>query len=345
MPPKKSQQHQQKKKQNQKSKQESKILPLEPQNPPQPLSLDTYEVDGKVWLLASSNLSLSSFVDPLTDGKLHSGDKDVVKLLSFLIGNPGVEEESESGGQWRFTRYLGAGSFGRVGLWVKESADGEFLDRVAIKELDHEWVGREATKDEPNLPMEVAINRDVNTYDATHIAYLRNYKYGGRACPRGRLYLKHYKYGDLDRLHKAYAIYGHWVPEWFCYEVLRDLCVSLTALSQPPPLDTKVALTYPEGKAGDNSIFETVHQDVKPENVFLDEAMASPDRPAPVLADFGEADYTHVKDDTNPRQFALGGTVGYKPAVSFGNLLRSLEANSITGRATCQGVPQPGKCR
>lgn len=314
MPPKKTK-SQSKKNLAQKTKQIPKTLPAEPQNPPLPLSLETYEVDGKAWLLASNNVNLSSFIDTLTDGKLHGPGKDVFKIMNFLLSNPGIEEGEEDA-QWTFSRYLGAGSFGRVGLWAKESPKGEVLDRIAVKEADHRWVNREATKAEPNLPMEVAINRDLNTYDAIHIAYLRNYKYGGQACPRGRLYLKHYKYGDIDMLHKAYAIYGHWLPEWFLHEALRDLCASVIALNKPPPADTKVELEYPEDKSGNKSVFQTVHQDVKPENVFLDECISDRPRPAPVLADFGEADYTHVDDPKNPESLALGGTVGYKPTVS-----------------------------
>lgn len=323
MPPKKKQ-SQPKKNLTQKTKQVPKILPAEPTDPPQPLSLDTYEVDGKVWLLASNNINLSSFIDTLTDGNLPGPSKDVSKIINFLLSNPGVEE-GEDDAQWKFNRYLGAGSFGRVGLWAKESPGGEVLDRIAVKEADHQWVNREATKAEPNLPMEVAINRDLNTYDATHVAYLRNYKYGGRACPRGRLYLKHYKYGDLDKLHKAYAIYGHWLPEWFLYEVLRDLCASVIALNKPPPTDTKVALEYPEDKPGDKSIFQAMHQDVKPENVFLDEYTSDMPRPAAVLADFGEADYTHLNDPKNPESFAGGGTPGYKPRVSSAQENRECE--------------------
>jgi serine/threonine protein kinase len=229
---------------------------------------------------------------------------------------------------------VGAGSFGRVALLVKKSPDGQTLDTLALKEADHMWVSREARKGEPNLPIEVAINRDLNTHDAVHISYLRSYKYG-KSTKRGRLYLRHYQYGkyntfpkqtladlyfpqgDLDLLHKAYLVYGHWLPEWFIYEVLRDFCKSLKALDEAPPVDTKVKLN------ARRELFKTVHQDLKPENIFLDDVILKsdthkgvPDRPMPVLADFGEADYTHPDDSKNPVSLARGGTRGYKPLVT-----------------------------
>jgi hypothetical protein len=99
------------------------------------------------------------------------------------------------------TRTVGAGSFGRVALLVKKSPDGQTLDTLALKEADHMWVSREARKGEPNLPIEVAINRDLNTHDAVHISYLRSYKYG-KSTKRGRLYLRHYQYGKYNTFPK-----------------------------------------------------------------------------------------------------------------------------------------------
>lgn len=300
------------------------ILPAVPKQPPQQtLDLDVYEVGGLVWEMAAVGTPLVSFIGLVSDAKLRKQkDSQIPRLLNFLLSKPGVEED-DVGSEWTCARYLGAGSFGRVGLWVKKSKDGKVVDTVAIKEADRAW--RPANTQDVNLPIEVAINRDLNIHDQTHINYLRGYRYG-KATQRGRLYLRHYKYGDLDMLHKAYAIYGHWLPEWFCFELLRDFCKSLKALSQPPPQDTKVDLSGVDGKKRDRTDFETVHQDMKPENVFVDEILDRGDmfegvleRPTPVLADFGEAAYTHEKDFENPRELelALGGTPGYKPAVSL----------------------------
>ncbi|ETN36353.1 uncharacterized protein HMPREF1541_08630 [Cyphellophora europaea CBS 101466] len=292
------------------------ILPAQLQNPPVFLDLDAYGVVGKSWTKDSS-VGLLTLLDSYTDGKLIGRNIDTLKLMKFLQSKPGVEED-EGDDQWKLVRYLGAGTFGRVGLWVKISEDGELLDSIAIKEADHMWMNREANKREPNLPIEVAIQRDLNTYDATSISYLRNYKYGA-ATRRGRLYLKHYKYGNLDLLHKAYAIYGHWLPEWFCYEILLDFCASLRALDQPPPEDTKVDLTDARGITHEREDLKTIHQDIKPENVFLDDLPGKDKpkkghaRPVPVLADFGEADYTYENHANNPRSLACGGTQGYKP--------------------------------
>ena len=92
------------------------------------------------------------------------------------------------------TCIVGAGAFGRVALLIKKTKNGQVLDSLALKEADHKWKDREARPGEKNLPIEVAINRDVNTHDAVHTAYLRGYKYG-KQTKRGRLYLRHYKYG------------------------------------------------------------------------------------------------------------------------------------------------------
>ena len=105
--------------------------------------------------------------------------------------------------------------------------------------------------------------------------------------------------------------------------MLRDLCKSLRALDQAPPQDTKVEIYAAEDPLNPRSLksYKTIHQDIKPENTFLDDVVlgediykGAPERPVPVLADFGEADYTNVDDDRNPVKLCAGGTPGYKPA-------------------------------
>lgn len=145
-----------------------------------------------------------------------------------------------------------------VAKWVEIDVNsGNIIDEIAVKEIDNAWI--EAAKTDPNLPREVVVNRDLNTYDVAYIAYLRGYKYFP-ATDKARLYQQVYNLGSLETLISLYKIYGYYLPEWFVCRALLDLCESLRILDKPPPQDTKYnAWTGFGGKKPKYEDLRTIH--------------------------------------------------------------------------------------
>jgi hypothetical protein len=160
-----------------------------------------------------------------------------------LFTNPAIEDGKDQD-LWEFVRYLGGGNFGRAALWEKIGKNNKVIETVVVKEIE-EFTAASILDQE--LPQEVAIQRDLNINNNSTIVYLRNYKFG-HATQTGRLYMRHYEYGDLHRLYRLNLIYGHFLPEWFICEVILDFCEALKTFELEPPRDTAVKHSPSRGK-------------------------------------------------------------------------------------------------
>jgi serine/threonine protein kinase len=257
-----------------------------------------------------------------------------------IFSNPAIEEGDDKD-SWEFVRYLGGGAFGRATLWEKIGPTNEVVETVVVKEIERDPSPKvpsflPANADEPDLPQEVAIQRDLNIENNRTIVYLRNYKFG-HSVQRGRLYMQHYEYGDLDRLYKLNMVYGHFLPEWFICEVILDFCEALETLEIDPPQDTKVVHNTVRGQGPLRPDgFQTWHGDQKPKNVMVGRRQsehrkpkqAYPERPAVVMGDFGISEYSHsdrnadafnpahILNDGDITGLSTAGTPGYSTPVS-----------------------------
>lgn len=216
------------------------LPPIKPADEHLNLDDKSYEIQGKSWTeRAAIRLGkLFAFETAIGD------DARNETVIKFLKNQPGISKtEDDDDAVWEPVRFLGAGAYGRVGLWNKTSKEGKTLDTVAVKEMDRadaagdaKW--EPANPKEPRLPREVAINRDINIKDATHSTYVRGYKFG-TLRDRGRMFMRPYEHGDVDFARRMYMIYGWFLPEWYIWSFTLDMCDSLEAMDSSPPADTK----------------------------------------------------------------------------------------------------------
>lgn len=89
-------------------------------------------------------------------------------VFNFLSSRSGFVDKTQD--DWQPSRYLGSGSFGCAGAWVKKDKQGATIDEIAVKELRNEkYVGRsERLRSElwdisnPHLFREAVIQKQLN---------------------------------------------------------------------------------------------------------------------------------------------------------------------------------------
>ncbi|KAL8834334.1 MAG: hypothetical protein Q9170_003788 [Blastenia crenularia] len=210
-------------------------------------------------------------------------------------------DDSADAAGWYGMKPLGKGGFGMAGLWEKRDLNGEVVDQAVIKQTGKDRYGRW----DPRKPDEAECMQGLNMFTSAGDSTVRFRGY--KRYPRRevhRIYMEYCSYGDLHKLTKEYAARRHFIPERFIWHVFYHLARACKAMEELPPEDTKT----PENT-------ETVHRDIKPDNVFLGNPSPSNDPhciyPTPKLADFGIVVFTGAEDPQNPTQYRGEGTPGY----------------------------------
>ena len=244
----------------------------------------------------------------------------------FLWRPPRIEDDETEDLEWKPVRFLGAGGFGSVGLWRK-IREGGVIDEMAIKEAsrpDPEHVDEvldPITEAFEGLCTEAALNNDLNKQDdSEHISFLRNFKYFPHTGEHGtyRFFCDYCPFDSLYTVATKYKMWDEWLPELFLWHVFIQLLKGIQILEKPPPPHTVV---YVPGTEKTWRTCFVIHLDLKPDNVLLDYGTTK-DGPSEEarypdirIADFGNSQYTCMKDFTNPDLIDCG-TDGYKPPVS-----------------------------
>lgn len=240
----------------------------------------------------------------------------------------GWSDEAGFDDSWLAERLLGAGAFGRVGLWVSRDKNGQIIDEMAVKEQDYE----ETCIWDKGVPEEAVYNELMNRDGIENIQRLRGFKsyrapgdnpvlrYAGEYRDRRwRYYFEYAPYGSLERLITRYRAWNQYLPESFLWHVFDSLAQILVTFDE----------TGPEVKEHKTGMVRTadrlIHMDIKPDNIFLGYEQPFDDQdhkygghqsnvyPMVKIGDFGVATLTSVKDRENPWRLWGTGTRYYKP--------------------------------
>ncbi len=257
--------------------------------------------------------------------RVFAGDRVAAEKRTwhFLWRPPRIEDDETGDSEWNPIRFLGQGTFGKVGLW-RRMVEGEVVDEMAIKEADrpdeeNRWeVPNHGNISYKGIPTEAALNNDLNRQDASeHIGFLRNFKHYSESGEHGRyrFFFNYCPYDSLYTLAMKYKMWDAWLPELFVWHVFIQLLKGVQTLESSPPEDTLCNVP------GTRKTCFLIHLDLKPDNILLDygadvdHADSSAHYPDVRIADFGVSQYTCFADDQNPDSIDAG-TPGYKPPVS-----------------------------
>ncbi|KAK5296755.1 hypothetical protein LTR99_008396 [Exophiala xenobiotica] len=243
--------------------------------------------------------------------------------FQFLIRYLLYEADPIKDAEWGPVRVLGAGSYGRVGLWQKRDENNNAVDELALKEDDVEDANtRTSTEADaqryPRLLKEAVIQNELNGKDERAAPHLRRYKFfsadPAHMSGRYRSYLEFCPHDSLDRLWRLYRAWDTHVPEVFVWHVFHRLAISCEALRDPPPVDSLAwsSEVFPDEREEGYCL----HYDIKPSNVLLDYAPANVDEhdfPLSKLSDYGLSLYSSYEDPLNPKQHFWRRTTAYAP--------------------------------
>ncbi|EXJ92262.1 serine/threonine protein kinase [Capronia epimyces CBS 606.96] len=255
----------------------------------------------------------------------------------FMLRDLHFEEDPDHDAEWGPVRLLGAGAYGRVGLWQKRNAKNVLIDELALKESIlvrgadvKRTEGSKINQDRPRLLKEAVIQHDLNVKDERAAPHLRRYKFVSdhRSNKEGRyrMYLEFCPHGSLDHLRRLYRAWDHYLPEVFVWHVFHRLAISCEALRDQPPAES-LAIELDKFSSiwddQDDEALICLHMDMKPQNVLLGYEPEDPeenDYPEPKLSDFGLSEYTGPSDDRNPLFYWWRGTTAYKATeqISYG---------------------------
>lgn len=188
----------------------------------------------------------------------------------------GWSDEASYDDTWHAERLLGAGAFGRVGLWVQRDDKDQTIDEMAIKEQDYDkdfiWIG--------NIPEEAVHNELMNRGSLENIQRLRGFrsfatpsdnpvlKYQGRKGDRRwRYYLEYAPHGSLQRLIARYRAWNQYLPESFLWHIFDGLAQVLIAFDETTPDLNEHKNKHKRGELRDAD--RLIHFDIKPDNIFL----------------------------------------------------------------------------
>ena len=239
--------------------------------------------------------------------------------------------------EWGPIRPLGAGGWGRVGLWQKRDNQNRIIDEVVCKEQTYRHDQLAQTyeifhmneNEEPvmnRLTSEAVIQRDLNQQHPGVAPHLRGYKYilEDRATKSGRYryYLEYCPHNSLNRIHRLYRCWDTYLPEVFLWHVFHSLAAGCEALRDPPLEDNK-AVTV-EDRQESREDMHCLHLDWKPDNVLLGypqegQLYEGHEYPSALMNDFGTSIYvTGLVTDAmiNPKELWWRGTAVYMPTVS-----------------------------
>lgn len=259
---------------------EDYIIPYDVSDPRQTDHRDDYNDD---WL--NARLERGAF------GRTESQQNFMMRWLMF-------DDDDIDDAEWGPVRILGAGSYGRVGLWQKRDEAGQPVDELAMKEntynprtaLPSEVGPLDANAGPSRLLKEAVIQRELNDKDDRAAPFLRRYKFLSehRSHEQGRYrcYLEFCPHDNLLRLGGMYRAWDTYLPEVFLWHAFHRLAISCRALHDTP---------RPDSYAWNQSVDllarrkgYCLHLDIKPANVLLDYASEDPrdhDFPGAKLSD------------------------------------------------------------
>lgn len=250
------------------------------------------------------------------------------KVHTLIHDGNGWSDEAGFDDSWLLERLLGAGAFGRVGLWVRRDENGQIIDEMAIKEQDYE----ETCIWDKGVPEEAIYNKLMNRDGIENIQQMRGFKsfrapadnpvlrYAGEYRDRRwRYYFEYAPYGSLERLITRYRAWNQYLPESFLWHVFDSLAQILVTFNETAPdvKEHKIGMV----RAADR----LVHFDIKPDNIFLgyEQPFNGEDHkygghqsnvyPMVKIGDFGVSSLTSDKDRENPWRLWGTGTRYYMP--------------------------------
>jgi hypothetical protein len=101
-------------------------------------------------------------------------------MITFMKRRLLYADDDEDVKQWGPVRILGAGGFGRVGLWEKRNVENVTVDRLVCKEIpwDPEMMEQEFDSDfYPRVLSEAVIQNDLHANSSRLFPEVRNYKF------------------------------------------------------------------------------------------------------------------------------------------------------------------------
>ncbi|KAF1355281.1 kinase-like domain-containing protein [Delphinella strobiligena] len=240
--------------------------------------------------------------------------KEMTAAERQAAGTKFLKSKPARTGRWRGGKYLGEGGMAFAGLWVKVDKKNKITDRVVIKETplnDSRYTQDDNYYHDPPQPLiknrkprELFCQQIVMPKDPrarSHILRIRSHRNMG--TERTWRYVSDYcEKGDLQCLIDKH-LSNHPdkvkpIPEaflWYCFE---SLAIAAQDIESPPSL---------KPSRGEPARSQVVHQDIKPENIFLTapDPEYFPFYPVVKLADFGGARLTHPGESfrTNPTSF------------------------------------------
>ncbi|KAF2768835.1 kinase-like protein [Teratosphaeria nubilosa] len=232
------------------------------------------------------------------------------------IKRPPFQHRLNTPGNWVFVRELGGG-MAKAALWCDiDPENGRILRRMVRKDTPYSqsmwqsptwWQGPLSNR----APKEYYIQTLLNRRDErARIAQVFAYEVDETRMV-SRLYMPYCIYGDLSSFSKNYARIGEDIPEpfmWWVFETLVDAALVMQHGGNSPS----------DAQHRDRHVAwqQIVHNDLKPENIFLDAAYESTPGykryPSSLVADFGIAAFQAEDDPMNPQKTRSGGTNGYK---------------------------------
>lgn len=235
------------------------------------------------------------------------------EFVEFLHSDTDLENPD----QWKPVRPLGKGGFGMVGLWQRLSRYGTVVDSLAIKQekqperlVDYKL----KTVGYNGMTKEAMLTIMVNP-EGFHknMVQLRGFR-SNRPSKLWRYYLSFAPHGDLRLLMNKYRGWNTYFPEEFLWQIFHGLANAVQTLEKGPFDDMATGTRLPAGEAW------LLHLDLKPENIFLDDPVDSPNYifinyPTVKVGDFGIAQLSSPNDATNPTFLRYAGTEGYDPPV------------------------------
>lgn len=254
-----------------------------------------------------------------------------LKVHKRMPDSNGWSDHASFDDTWHAQRLLGAGAFGRVGLWVRRNTNDEIVDEMAVKEEDY----AEESHWDRGVSEEAVTNEFMNRDGIENIQQLRGFKSfnspadnpilknrgeKGYVDKRWRYYFEYAPHGSLERLLARYRAWNRYLPESFLWHIFDGLAQVLVTFAEtiPDPKEHK--------KNWVKDTYRLVHFDIKPDNIFLGYQQpfdSTEDKygghqsnvyPMVKIGDFGVAVMTGDKDDDNPAQrFWERGTKYYLP--------------------------------